>query len=32
MSEFVLYPMSLPVAYAVAARQKDARVLVVAFG
>ena len=32
MSEFVFYPVSLPVAYAVAMRLDDARVLVVAFG
>ena len=32
MSEFVLCPVSLPVAYAVATRLEDARVLVVAFG
>ena len=31
MREFVLYPVSLPVAYAMAARHDDARVLVVAF-
>ena len=32
MREFVLYPVSLPVVYAVAAQQGVAQVLVVAFG